>query len=279
MSGKSRNGIRVLESSPAPGADGRPVHRQAVQLRNIGPRSPAVAEPAPPTRTSVWERTFPARRLIVDIIALTIIVGLAWLTWPTSLGGDTAYVIVKGTSMEPKFHTGDLAIVRTQDHYGVGDIVAYHIPKGNPGAGHLVIHRIIGHSHGGFLMKGINRTTPDAFYPKPSDVLGRYHFLIGLPGLGFWALLPWICAALVGVGVVWIAWPRFEDPDDAPADAPADREGRTDGGSDGDADAFLIPPTPVVVGQRRLRRMEAEAQRAAQRGGRRRQHRASVPVA
>ena len=80
-------------------------------------------------------------------------------------------------------------------------------------------------------MQGINRTTPDAFYPKPSDVLGRYHFLIGLPGLGFWALLPWICAALVGVGVVWIAWPRFEDPDDAPA--------ARDGGTDGDADGRL----------------------------------------
>ena len=273
MADHRRSGIRVLDEPTAPTVDSQSGAASPVQLRRIPLRHPAAPEApsvvVPPAPTGAWAKTFRARRLLVDIVALVIIVGLAWLMWPTNIGGSTAYVIIKGTSMEPKFHTGDLAIVRTQDHYGVGDIVAYRIPKGNPGAGHLVIHRIIGHSHGGFLMQGINRTTPDAFYPKPSDVLGRYRFLIGLPGIGFWTLLPWICCALVGVGVVWIAWPRAADPDDVPTDpghgagdGPDDQRGR---GPDVNADAVLVPSTPVIVGQRRLRRMEAEAQRAKHR--------------
>ena len=69
-------------------------------------------------------------------------------------GGGMASGSIKGAWMEPKFPTGDPAVVRFQDHYTVGDIVAYRIPKGGAGAGKMVIHRIIGHRHGGYLMQG-----------------------------------------------------------------------------------------------------------------------------
>ncbi len=39
---------------------------------------------------------------------------------PAKLGGAAGYVLVNGISMEPRFHTGDLVIVRQADRYQVG---------------------------------------------------------------------------------------------------------------------------------------------------------------
>ena len=44
---------------------------------------------------------------------------------PPALGGSTTYVFTDGVSMEPRFHTGDLVLVRSQSSYHVGEIVAY----------------------------------------------------------------------------------------------------------------------------------------------------------
>ena len=56
---------------------------------------------------------------------LLAIIGLAAVAWllPASVGGGASYVITYGISMEPGFHTGDLAIVRQAGS-----------PKGEPGS-------------------------------------------------------------------------------------------------------------------------------------------------
>lgn len=238
-------------------------HRADVDDRQLPPAtavqlSRARSETAPVTgavdipRASAWQRTLGVRRLLLDVLVVALIVVLMFTFWPSRLGGATSYVIVKGTSMQPKFHTGDLAIVRGQDHYKVGDIVAYRIPEGGPAAGSMVIHRIIGFDHGGYLMQGDNRTTPDGWNPTAHDVVGRYRMLVPLPGMNFWVWIPWIFAGLIGIGVMWILWPRsVEEPGDD------DRGDGTD--DDGTTSAIA---TPVIVGQRRLRRLEREAQPA-----------------
>src|SRR4051794_9567959 len=115
------------------------------------------------------------------LVAATIAIG--FLFWPQSFGGKVAYVKVDGHSMDPTFHFGDLAIVRRQSSYAVGDAVAYRIPKGEFGAGAIVIHRLVGGDgvHG-FVTKGDNRTIKDEWHPRTSDVVGRVEYDIPAAG-------------------------------------------------------------------------------------------------
>lgn len=104
---------------------------------------------------------------------LAIVSALGWYCLPQRLGGRADWVMVSGTSMLPRFHTGDLVLVERQSSYHVGEVVAYRVPKGQVGAGYVVIHRIIGgNGRTGWRMKGDNRTAPDLWYPTDSDVLG-----------------------------------------------------------------------------------------------------------
>ena len=251
----------------------------AIRFGTAPPRDVPTAEAVTPItgggraerepRPNLRQRTFRLRRTAADILVMALIAVAAFAIWPVRLGGGTSYIIIKGTSMEPKFHTGDLAVLRAQDSYRTGDIVAYRIPAGSAGAGHLVIHRIIGHSHGGYLMQGDNRKTPDSWYPKTTDVLGKFRLLVPLPGIEFWALMPWICCGAIGVAVAWMMWPRRPgsnpvEPEDV------DRPIRpVDSALTGAGDS-----APVPVGQRRLRRLEQDAQRHEQHPGPRR--RASI---
>jgi len=102
-----------------------------------------------------------------------LIAACLWFGLPQSLGGRADWVLVSGTSMLPRLHTGDLVLVEHQSSYRVGDVVAYRIPKGQTGAGHVVIHRILGgNGTTGWTMKGDNRTAPDLWHPTNHDVIG-----------------------------------------------------------------------------------------------------------
>jgi len=114
---------------------------------------------------------------------IAAIAPMVFFFWPQSLGGAVAYVKVDGHSMDPTYHMGDLAIVRKQSSYNVGDPVAYRIPKGEFGAGALVIHRLIGGDgvHG-YTTKGDNRTIADEWHPRTEDILGRVRY--DIPAFG-----------------------------------------------------------------------------------------------
>ena len=244
--------VRVLSSPESEIRFGAPPTR-----REDAPSQPAVttAEPAPdpPSSRTLRERTFRLRQIAADLIVFVLIAIAAVAIWPVRLGGATSYIIIKGTSMEPKFHTGDLAVLRQQDSYRKGDIVAYRIPAPSAGAGHLVIHRIIGRSHGGYLMKGDSRTTPDSWYPKPTDVLGKFRLLVPLPGIQFWALMPWVCCAAIGIAVAWMLWPRRTRPESI---EPDEEPNQTDPVGLAFAES---PSASVPMGARRLRRIERDA--------------------
>jgi signal peptidase I len=104
---------------------------------------------------------------------LALVVVLCWFCLPQAVGGRAGWVLVSGTSMLPHYHTGDLVLVERRSKYHLGEVIAYRIPQATVGAGHVVIHRIVGGSgKTGWKMQGDNRTAPDLWYPKKRDIIG-----------------------------------------------------------------------------------------------------------
>jgi signal peptidase I len=138
---------------------------------------------------------------------------LAWLLWPVPLGGLATVTIVSGSSMEPTYHTGDLALVRRTGDIAAGDVIVYRVPAGEPGEGRHVIHRVIGgDAAGGWVTRGENRDTPDIWRPRPTDVLGTVRGTIPQGGtLALQALSPLGLGLGIAVLFLWALWPSAPD--------------------------------------------------------------------
>jgi len=92
-----------------------------------------------------------------------------WVTLaPLQLGGPVDYVLTSGVSMQPRFHAGDLAIIRTADQYQVGDIVAYKSVTLHT----VVMHRIVAQEGDRFVFKGDNNSWLDPDKPTKSELIG-----------------------------------------------------------------------------------------------------------
>ncbi len=131
---------------------------------------------------------------------LLALLGAAWVIFaPTRFGGQAAYVIISGISMEPSFHRGDLAILRVEDDYAIGDVVTYRHPTIGP-----IIHRIIKRDGDRFVFKGDNNSWIDEYHPAQDELIGK--LWIHLPAAGVLVeqlRIPRNMAALVAVmGVV-----------------------------------------------------------------------------
>jgi signal peptidase I len=109
-----------------------------------------------------------------------ILVFLAWwMLAPPQLGGRTSYAVIYGISMEPRFHGGDLVLLRQQPSYHVGQIVGYHSNK----LGKPVMHRIIKIDESGrYYFKGDNNNFVDPEHPLESQLFGSEW--VRLPGVG-----------------------------------------------------------------------------------------------
>ena len=108
--------------------------------------------------------------------------------------------------MEPRFHTGDLALVRSQSHYEIGQIVAYHSDAFHT----IVLHRIVGRTGNRYIFKGDNNDFRDFEHPASSQLIGS--LWLHIPGAG--ARLhsfrsPLLIAILVGVGTLLFAGAAF----------------------------------------------------------------------
>ena len=159
-------------------------------------------------------RRRPLYRRLVSTAVWLVGVAVAVFIWPLSLGGRSSFVIVAGTSMEPTLHSGDLVLIRRQDAYSPGDVLAYAVPEGEPGAGAHVIHRLREITDDGvFVMRGDNRQANDGWHPTRTDVLGRRVLLIPRAGsLLMQARRPWLIGLIVGSVVCAFSWPRRRKP-------------------------------------------------------------------
>src|SRR5579862_3969260 len=123
-------------------------------------------------------------KTIAKAAASVFVLAAAWyFLAPSQIGGRSSYVITYGTSMQPAYHAGDLAVVRTAASYHVGEIVAY---RNLALDGKVVLHRIIAIDHGRYTFKGDNNHFVDSFHPTQSELVGRLWFHV--PKLGKYLL-------------------------------------------------------------------------------------------
>src|SRR5690606_34747436 len=163
---------------------------------------------------------------------------------PTTLGGQTSFVVVSGSSMEPTYFGGDLGIARPMEP-SVGDVI---VSAPTELGGSQSVHRIIGGSaEDGWVVKGDNNSFIDPFEPTADEVRGVV--LVHYADMGrvtalmlnplFWA--SFIIAALVIY--LWFSGDDCEDDEDEDEDEPTARS--ADPGADStvadDADRGLVP--------------------------------------
>ena len=116
-------------------------------------------------------------RLRTGLLTAALVAALAvgWVYFaPTSLAGSTSYVVTSGTSMEPRFHSGDLAILRPAAQYKVGEIVGYHSTLLHV----IVLHRIVARDGDRYVFKGDNNNFLDPLRPARSEVIGALWFRV-----------------------------------------------------------------------------------------------------
>jgi signal peptidase I len=138
------------------------------------------------------------RRRVAPALLGLIALGTVIALWPARLGGACTYVGTHGSSMEPLFHQGDLAVVRSAHTYRVGDVVAYRSRLLHT----VVLHRIVALDHGHYVMKGDNNSWLDAEQPTPSDVIGRLWLRVPHGGDLVGRCMP-IAALAVGAAVAF----------------------------------------------------------------------------
>jgi signal peptidase I len=102
-------------------------------------------------------------------LLLVALIPLWWFIAPVQLGGSISYINVRGISMEPTLYSGDLLVMRAQDRYEVGQIVAFRSDMG----GAIVVHRIVDQIEGRYILKGDNNSFLDRYTPTADEIVGR----------------------------------------------------------------------------------------------------------
>ena len=129
-----------------------------------------------------WGGPWTARRFASLLVILALAVTWFFVLRPSVIGGPLTLIRVTGQSMEPGMHTGDLAVVRTDDVYEVGEVVAFRAPNPDGSQGPHVIHRIVGVSRVGLTMRGDNNERNDPWVVPHQQVSGQ--LLLHVPRVG-----------------------------------------------------------------------------------------------
>jgi signal peptidase I len=141
------------------------------------------------------------------ITGLVLLAAVGWLFWPTSAGGATTYVVTHGTSMQPRFSTGDLAVLRSAGSYDIGDVVAYSSAT----LGTTVMHRIVARDGDAFVTEGDHNSWQDPDHPTAAQIQGRLWLRVPQGGAALQQLRqPWTLAllGLAGPALLWGVRPR-----------------------------------------------------------------------
>ncbi len=142
---------------------------------------------------------FTPRQWVAIVLTIAAFAASWWWIIPPQLGGRTTFLTTSGVSMEPLMHDGDLAVLRKQSTYHVGDVIAYRSETLRA----VVLHRVVKIDPNGITTQGDNNSWTDVDRPTPGQIIGRMdrRFIDGGKYLEWLSLLPVriILAALVGI--------------------------------------------------------------------------------
>ena len=117
------------------------------------------------------------------ILVLALIAGTVAISALDIPGGFKLYTVMSG-SMEPTLPVGSLVVVKSQDNYGVEDIVTYKAEKDrsvkNPQ--NTTTHRIARIEEGDYVTRGDANEVEDLVPVKKDLVLGKVVFSLPLIG-------------------------------------------------------------------------------------------------
>ena len=134
----------------------------------------------------------------IKLLTLFLLLPLLMYLWPVQLNGDTTFIMLLGNSMYPTIESGTFVIIKQEQEYFLGDIIAF-VNEDNKN----VVHRIIEQTDEGFITKGDNNRRNDPGIIPPGEVIGRSVFVIpyagytslflqtpiGMSIFGIWALI------------------------------------------------------------------------------------------
>ncbi|HEX9924078.1 MAG TPA: signal peptidase I, partial [Anaerolineae bacterium] len=138
-------------------------------------------------------------------IITLLLMSITWLLFtPVQFGGQAAYVIISGNSMEPVFYRGDLVILYSAKDYQIGDIATYRHPEIGP-----VIHRIIEKEDERFIFQGDNNGWIDSYRPQQEEIIGKLWLHLPTAGKTLETFrAPWVLSLIAALTVlIFIASP------------------------------------------------------------------------
>jgi signal peptidase I len=140
-------------------------------------------------------------RLAAGLAALAVLATFWLYLAPIQVGGAATYSITAGNSMEPLLHKDNLALVRSQSTYKVGDVVLYQSSVLNE----PVLHRIIVIQDGHYFFKGDNNGFVDPGYATRSELVGKLWLHVPVVGgvLG-WIGKPWHATLIAAITTMFL---------------------------------------------------------------------------
>ncbi|MEE9248978.1 MAG: signal peptidase I [Dehalococcoidia bacterium] len=164
------------------------------------------------------------RRGGLNIALVTLLLlGMGYLGLVLFLGTSSPFMLVRGTSMEPTFHTGDLLLSRSVSptEIEVGDVIAFSVPAEERERLNLpstAVHRVVGiegeQGQLTFVTRGDNSAL-DPFKVPSSAVrgavvrnlgpLGRPILFLTNRGVLLFLGLPILTFALIVLATLWLA--------------------------------------------------------------------------
>lgn len=146
--------------------------------------------------------TITVGRLVTIAATLAAAVAAWFFLAPAPLGGRTTYVATDGVSMLPRFHTGDLVLVRARPSYRVGEVVAYRSRTLDT----IVLHRIVARRGDRFTFKGDHNDFLDPERPLRSQLVGALWVHVPRAAAVLQRLRnPFALGGLAGLGVLLAA--------------------------------------------------------------------------
>lgn len=152
-------------------------------------------------------RIFLVRLLISSVLTLTACIGILLLI-PKFLGNELSSFVITSGSMEPVIPTGSVVLIQNTKTVTTGDIIAFQSPNTSK---EIIIHRLIGlnqsETNDGYLTKGDNNNTADAWIVPATNIIGTV--IVTIPLVGYMQQLlqnPLWFMVLVGIPVAYLGY-------------------------------------------------------------------------